>query len=61
MTTLPMNAVGYLLVTGTESGIKHVPTTVPATRNPWLRCSCFVLSLVYLVLTLSSGFVTKSQ
>ena len=61
MTTLLMNGVWYLLVTGIESGIKHDETTVPTTRNSWLECSCFLLSPVYLVLALSSGFVTKSQ
>ena len=61
MTTLPMNGVWYLLVTRTGSGIKHDPTTVPTTRNSWLGCSCFLPSSVYLVLTLLSGCVTKSQ
>ena len=41
MTTLPMNGVWYRLVTGTGSGIKHHPTTVPTTGNSWLGCSCF--------------------
>ena len=61
MTTLPMNGVWYLLVTGIGSGIKHDSTTVPTTSNCWLGCSCFLLSPVYLVLILSPGFVTNSQ
>ena len=61
MTTRPMNGGWYLLVTGTGSGIKHDPTTVPRTMNSWLGCSGFLLSPVYLALTLLSGFVTKSQ
>ena len=61
MTTLPMNGVSHLLVTGTGGGIKHDTTTIPFTRNSWLGCSCFLLDPVYLVLTLSSGFVTKSE
>ena len=61
MTTLVMNGVWCLLVFGTGSGIKHAATTIPRTRNSWLGSSCFLLSLVYLVLTLSFGFVTQSQ
>ena len=61
MTTLPMNGVWYLFITGTGNGIKQDPTTVPNTKNSWLGCSCFLSSPVYLVLTLSFGFVTKSQ
>ena len=61
MTTLPLNGVWYLLVTGTGSGIKQDPTTLPTTGNSWLGCSCLLLSPVYLVLTLSSAFVSKSQ
>ena len=55
MTTLPMNGVSCLLVTGTGSGIKHDTATLPTTRSPWLG------SRVYLALTLSSGSLTKSQ
>ena len=61
MTTLPMNGVWYLLVTEIGGGIKHDPTTVPTTRNSWLGGLCLLLSPVYLVLTLLSGFVTKGQ
>ena len=61
MTTMPMNGAWYLLVTGTGSGIKQDPTTVPTTRNSWPGCWCFLPSPVYLVPTLLSGFVTKSQ
>ena len=60
MTTLPMNGVWCLLVTGTGGGIKHDPTTVPTTRNSWLGRSCFPPNPVYLALTLSSGSATKS-
>ena len=61
MTTLPTNGAWYLLVTGTGSGIKQDPTTVPTTKNSLLGCSCFLPSPVYLVLPLLSGFVTKCQ
>ena len=61
MTTLPMNGVWYLLVTGIGTAIRHDSTTVPTTRICWLGCSCFLLGPVYLVLVLSPGFVTKSQ
>ena len=61
MTTLPMNGVWYLFVTGTGSGIKHDATTVPTTKNSWLGCSYFLPSPVHLVITLLAGFVTKSQ
>ena len=56
-----MNGVWYLLVTGTGAGIKNDPTTAPTTRISWLGCSCSLLSPVYLLLTLLSGFVTKRQ
>ena len=60
MTTLPVNGLWCLLVTGTRIGIKQDPTTVPTTRNSWLACLCFLPSPVYLALTLLSGSVTKS-
>ena len=57
----PMHGIWYLLVTGSGSGIKHNLITVPTTRKSWLGWSCFLPSPANLVLTLLSGFVTKSQ
>ena len=61
MTTLPMNGVWYLFLTGTGSEIKNDSTTVPKTRNSWLGCSWFLPSAAYLVLSLLSGFVPRAS